>query len=265
MSSITNAELKHIKSLHTKKGRKSSKKFLAEGVRVLEEAIRARFLPRRLYVADSMLSDRGRALVSRMQSRNVEVTDIPSQKLEALAETKSPQGLVAIFDRPHLSLSEHYRTNYRRVLWCENINDPGNLGTLMRSAAAFGFKLVCLAGDCAEPYAPKVVRSSAGQIFYLQVAEVTFDDMSELTRDGRMKLLSTSARGETSPGGMKQTVGKNGVIVAVGGESSGLSSELVQASDFVVRIPHEKAVESLNVAVAGSIMMKLVYDIQEPI
>lgn len=265
MTSVTNAEVKHIKSLHTKKGRKNSGKFLAEGVRLLEEAVTSGVLPEKLYVAESLLSDRGRNLVARMTSRKVPVTAVPAQKLESMAGTRSPQGLLALFSRPGLSLSEHYRTDYRRVLWCENINDPGNLGTLLRSAAAFGFNLVCLTGECAEPFGPKVVRSSAGQIFRLRMAATTFEEMIKFKSSGPFRLLATSSRGETDPALMKQAVPNHGIIVAVGAESDGLSAEIIQAGDLIMRIDHVTSVESLNVAVAGSIMMKMVYDIQEQI
>ena len=166
----TEAPLKHIKTLHTKKGRKEQAAFLAEGVRVLEEAMRLKHLPVEVVVADAMLSERGRQLVNQFRKRDIPITEVAAKQLVKLSETRTPQGIIALFKTPALRLSELSTRNLRTVLLCEGISDPGNLGTLFRSALAFGFDRVILLASSVEPYAPKVVRSSAGAVFGLQVA-----------------------------------------------------------------------------------------------
>ena len=147
---------------------------------------------------------------------------------------------------------------HRKLLLCENISDPGNLGTLIRSAAAFEFDLVILAGNTADPFSPKVVRSSAGGIFSVVIAGGEIEEIIAYSLAEKMMIIATDLKGKIMklPGNIK----KRKLILAIGSESEGLSDIVKKKSVLTLRINHSKRVESLNAAVAGSILMSRIYD-----
>jgi RNA methyltransferase, TrmH family len=261
MATVTSNELKHMKSLLTKKGRKEHGQFVAEGVRVLEEAYRHRGRPVAVYCAPSLLSSRGEGIVTVFSKRGVPVKELSAQRLQGMTDTTTSQGILAVFEIPQGSLSELYRPSIRRVLLCEDVGDPGNVGTLIRSAAAFDFGLVCLVGACAEPYSPKVVRASAGSVFAVSISTAEAVDVLAFARERSLKLIAADQTGESDPPALSSLVTSPAIVLAVGSEAEGLSEGMLDAADLVVRLEHETAVESLNAGVAGSILMKQVYDI----
>lgn len=261
MATVVGNELKHIKTLLTKKGRKAHRQFVAEGVRVLEEAIRHGARPEVVYCADSMLSERGGEVAKSFALAGVPVKHLSARQEKGIADAATSQGILAVFASPDGALAELCRPSIRKILLCENIADPGNLGTLIRSAAAFDFQLVCLSGACAEPYSPKVVRSTAGAIFAVKVAEADTDEIHALIRGRSMTLIAADGTGESDPPELADMVSTGTSVLAIGSEAEGLSGDWLHAADLVVRLEHEPAVESLNAAIAGSILMKRIYDL----
>jgi TrmH family RNA methyltransferase len=257
---LSRAEAKNLKALSTKKGRRLAGQFVAEGVRLLEEAERHGIRPERVYVAPSIMSERSAALVARYRSSRVPLTELSGSDLARLAATEKSQGILAVFPIPAAKTGELDLTSRRNVLLCENISDPGNLGTLIRSALAFGFESVALAGECAEPYSPKVVRASAGAIFGVTIAQITAGQIVLQARKSGLALIAAGLKGAADiEQALREQFGQ-GVILAVGSEAEGLSDVVVAAADKVVRIGHSDRVESLNAAIAGSILMKACFD-----
>jgi TrmH family RNA methyltransferase len=254
---MTKAEQKSVKSLATKKGRKESGMFAAEGVRLLEESFRHRYFPEKVYYAEHLLSDRGRQLLGRLSGRRIITEAISAQVLRAIATATTPQGIVAVFKTPTVIPAELSRGDYRKILLCENISDPGNLGTLARSAIAFDFKLMLLAGNSAEPFAPKVVRSSAGAVFGLSIARMDLEEIIAFIGQRKIAVVATDVQASSDkiPAGFQ----KRPFMLAIGSEATGLSEAILRRADIRVRIRHAHTVESLNAAVAGSIIMSRTY------
>jgi TrmH family RNA methyltransferase len=257
----TRTELKKIKSLLTKKGRTRHQMFLAEGVRLLEESIRHRFLPLTVYYAHAMLSSRGKKLIKLFEKKGLQTISLTAKELRSISDTETPQGMVGLFATPSRKLSELCRPPFRMLLLCENISEPGNLGALTRSALAFGFDPVLLSRNSAEPYSPKAVRASAGAVFGLRIMEVTLKEIDALVLEERLIVIAADPGSKTlAKLPIKRVKGKK-ILLAIGSEAGGLSKPLLARSDFRVRIWHSDAVESLNAAVAGSILMKEMYQI----
>ena len=259
--SITRSELKDIQTLLTKKGRKQHKKFVAEGVRLLEEALRHNRLPETLYAAPSVLSERGNELLANFGMQRVKVTELTSRQMSSLSDANTSQGLLGVFDTPSTRLAELYHDSFRKLLLCDGLSDPGNLGTLLRSALAFGFDLAVLTGNCAEPFAPKVVRSSVGAVFGMPIAIADRSEAVTLMISHGVTLVTADIRGETDSERLGAIVKGERLALAVGAEADGVSQEIRSHSDLLLRIGHENGVESLNSAVAGSILMKQIYDL----
>lgn len=234
-------------------------RFLAEGIRLLEEANRLGFLPEKVFYSEDLLGARGEKLVAKFRSRKVLCREVSNRELCSMAGTQSPQGALGIFQRPPTGLAELYHHKYRRLLWCENISDPGNLGTLLRSALAFEFALVVVTGHSADVFSPKVVRASAGSVFGLKIALCDNPAMLDLVRENRITLVATQADPRGRDYSLKKVVKKAKLVLAIGSEAEGLSREVALNAELTVNIAHSRKVESLNAGVAGSILMERIY------
>jgi len=257
--SLSRAEAKNLKALYTKKGRRLAGRFVAEGVRLLEEAERHGVLPVHAYWAPALVSERGAELIERFRKSRVPLTQLSAAELARIAGTEMSQGIVAVFATPAKS-GEPDVFSGRNVLLCENISDPGNLGTLLRSALAFDFDPVILIGACAEPFSPKVVRASAGAIFGVNVFEATAGQAVVQAVKSGLTLIASGAKGTTDMDQILSDNSSSGLMLAIGSEAEGLSADIMNVADKVVRIGHTDRVESLNAAIAGSILMKACYD-----
>lgn len=250
---LTQTEIKKIKSLASKKGRTEHKQFSAEGIRLLEEAIKLKHYPNIIYYSPYLLSERGLKLVEKIKSRRITAKEVSSKQMTQISENKTSQGILALFSIEVQNENKLSSTNSRKILWCENISDPGNLGSLLRSALAFGFKLVVLSGSTADHFSPKVVRSSAGAIFGLTIFKNETAVILELIKKEKIVLVASDVSGDVNIN-MKNITDKK-YILAVGSEASGLSLDLLKKADIRFKISHSPKIESLNAAVAGAIIM----------
>jgi len=255
---ITQAEKKRIKTLYSKKGRKSAGQFAAEGIRLLEESLRSKYLPIIVYCADSELSDRGHQLVRDFKTMGVSVINLSSRDLSAITETESSQGLLGLFEIPDSKL-ENLTAKNGMILLLDNISDPGNVGTLFRSALAFGFEAVIMANESVDPYNSKVVRSSAGAVFGLPIISATGNEIFRFKKNNEFKLIVADIGGNDLCASITNIRKYVRLILALGSEAAGISASVASMADLKVRINHSKKVDSLNVAVAGSIIMKELY------
>ena len=260
-SKLTQAEKKRLKSLLSKKGRQKEKQFLAEGVRLLEESLRHKFEPVRIYFSAALISDRGQQLLDRFSEHKVPVQEIASRDLRHISGTESSQGLAGLFDIPERDPRKMHKGLYKKILLLDRISDPGNAGALLRSALAFEFDLIFATEDTVEIYNPKVVRSSVGAVFGIPVITGSPDDIAAFKRHQNCAVIITDPRGGHIKAQLKKLKSKKSYILAIGSEAEGVSSEMHSLADLSIRIDHSDKVESLNAAVAGSILMKEIYDL----
>lgn len=254
---ITQLEMKKIKSLATKKGRQVNQLFIAEGIRMLEEALNYNMIPKSIYFCNHYLSERGKSLVAKFAKKRLNSVEISAKQLDQISDSKSSQGIVAIFEIPKVNLSKLSTTNCRNILVCENISDPGNLGSLLRSALAFDFGAVVLLGGTTDCFSPKVVRSSAGAIFGLKLIDIELKEFENMKKNENIFLVATDVLGNVDLS--KMNYKKKNIAVAIGSEAFGLSQEILDISDARVKIPHSNSVESLNAAVSGAIVLHQIY------
>ena len=258
--SLSKTELQDIRSLLTRKGRNARHEFLAEGVRLLEEALRHQFRPSRVYFSRSLLNDRGEKLLMSFRKAHVELYELPARQLEMISDTETPQGIVGLFAMPRPALDELYRVESRRLLLCENIGDPGNLGTLIRSALAFDMEAVITVGASAELFSPKVIRGSAGAAFGLGMVHAPWGDVMRLIKQFGTVLVAADLSASQPFDRVLSQTKRRGIMLAVGAEAAGLSAEILSRAEVRVRIKHSPSVDSLNAAVAGSMLMREIYE-----
>lgn len=260
MTGLTNAEKKALKALQTKKGRREQGRFMAEGIALLGESLLNEIRPEVVYYSDALMNSRGRALLRNFRAKKTGTVELAAQELSGICGTETSQGLLGVFEIPAPKSADIIKKR-SRVLLLDNISDPGNAGTLIRSAAAFGFDAVAVTNYSVEPYNPKVVRSSAGTIFSIPIIAMEADELIALKQILKIPLISADVNGSPLSKMRLKINKKTGMFLAIGAEATGISMKLDRIADLKIRIRHDKRVESLNAAVAGSIIMKEVYEL----
>jgi TrmH family RNA methyltransferase len=222
-----------------------------EGLRILEEAIRSGLRFRAVFFNETAAS-RAERLLSQLGAQ-VETLVLPDQLFASIVPSESPQGVAALARWKEFSLEEVLaKSEAGPILAIAGVQDPGNLGTILRSAEAFGAGGIVLGEGTVSPFNPKVVRASAGSIFRLPLARAklseTLDQMKELS----LRLVATASH-KGMP--LDQAKLSGSLAIFVGSEGAGVSRDLIKAMDEMVAIPQAPQVDSLNVGVAASIVL----------
>lgn len=221
-----------------------------ESVRTIEEAIRSGLRFRAVFFAESAQPRAGRLLPQ--FSANVEVLLLPDDVFQSVVATETPQGVAALVRLKTHKLEDLLAAPEPLIVAAAGVQDPGNLGTIMRSAEAFGAAGLLVGAGTVSPYNPKVVRASAGSLFRLPVVGVEFPAVLSALRDHGLKLLATSSHKGTA---VEEAELTGGVVVLIGNEGAGLPKEIMRQVDGQVSIPHAPGVESLNAGMAASIVL----------
>lgn len=255
----TQRDIRRLRSLKTGKGRREWRQYAAEGVRLLEESRRYEVDPEALYFDPGTLSERGRQLVDELKARGIPCEELANHQLEGAADTKTPQGLLAVFRHPEVPLNSLRAC--QRLLIGDGISDPGNVGTLIRSAQAFDFEAVLLTEESADPFSPKVVRSTAGAIFGLPVVKLNLDTCLDFLEGSDFTLVTSAPTAAGDRGQLKELSRRGQIALVIGSEGEGVSAVLTERSDLRLAIRHSDRIESLNAGVAGSLLMRELYDL----
>jgi len=248
ITSITNKKVKYVRSLHQRRVRYKERRFIVEGLRLAEEALKAGAVPTlAFFTPDLSDSQRGRELLAAIESLTGEYFVVTEKVMGALSDTVSPQGILMVVPFVELPVP----ANPWLVLVVDRVRDPGNLGTILRSAEAAGVSQVILTPSTVDAYNPKVVRGAMGAHFHLPMA--TGISWSEITEAlGNRQILLAEAKGDMVYYEVDWT--KPSALI-VGGEAEGASPEAKRLATARVMIPMQGKAESLNVAVAASVIL----------
>jgi RNA methyltransferase, TrmH family len=221
-----------------------------EGVRVIEEAVRSGLRFRAVFFADSA-EPRMDKLLPQISS-HAEVLALPEEVFTSSVATETPQGVAALVRWPAFSLDDVLqRAEKPLLLGTMGIQDPGNLGTIIRSAEAFGAAAVLLGEKTVSQFNSKVIRASAGSSFRLPAVRVKASAVEDLKTRGLRVAATSSHKGKP----IDEADLTGGLIVMVGSEGAGVPREYMALADEFIRVPHEERVESLNAAVAASVVL----------
>lgn len=246
ITSTHNSKIQLVRGLLGRpKERRETGAFVAEGVRLVEEALAAEW-PFRFVLAGESLSERGRALVADLQSRGVEAEIVANNLMQSVSETETSQGILAVLDYSLLPIPQ----SLSFALILDQIRDPGNLGTLLRTAVAAGVQAVLLPPETAEAFAPKVVRAGMGAHFRLPIHPLTWDEICTTTQG--LKIHLADMGGAIS---CWQANFRSPLALIVGGEADGASQSAQELATSQVNIPMPGKTESLNAAAAGAILL----------
>lgn len=239
ITSTKNETYKYIKSLKAKKARMKSRQYTVEGIKSVNDALLAG-------------ADIDFVVISDKFSQSVDferIFRVPEAIFAPLCDTETPQGILAVINMPETGECVLSESMY---LLCDRVNDPGNMGTIIRICDAVGCGLL-LMEDTVDIYNPKTVRASMGSFFHTKVTGgLTGKDVEEFKKQG-YKLISGALSDDTKDYRDAPWGGK--MIVVVGNEANGICDELLKISDLCVKIPIWGGAESLNVAVAASLLL----------
>ncbi|HEY7875279.1 MAG TPA: RNA methyltransferase [Actinomycetota bacterium] len=254
ITSTSNALVKRIRSLRRRRDRAREGAFFVEGIQPVWHALDHGAMVEKLIVApDVLTSEPARTRVDDARSAGVDVATVSPEVFAALSERDGPSGLGAVIEIRSRALSDLDVSADGIVIALEAVGNPGNLGTILRSADGAGATAVVVVGDAADPYDPGAVKASMGALFTVPVLEVA--DLGELVawaRSSGLTIVTTSARAPTL---YSEAAYRLPALVVLGSEGDGLSTDALSLGDLQVRIDMRGAVSSLNLAVAAGILL----------
>lgn len=252
LDSAQNPRIKSWASLKTKKGRTAQGEFIVEGIRLVDELLHSSLVVKGVIwdVGTDELPD---SLMDAALERGVPVFEVSPNAYKTISDTITPQGVLAIAELPRNAQSDGVEFP-SHVLFLDGVQDPGNVGTLIRTADAFGIHGVCCGSGTADPYSPKVVRATMGGLFRTPVFAVDgpayVEEWKTHWPDGQVILTSANADTVCYDADFQKPS-----LIVVGSEAFGVSQPLTELSSFAVQIPMGGKAESLNAAIAGAVIL----------
>ena len=193
ITSNQNSKIKLVRALLGRsKERREAGAFVAEGVRLVEEAAKANW-NFRFVLFDETLSERGKLQAENLKSRGIDVEEVSASVMKSISETEAPQGILAVLEFTNLPIPQS--TNF--ILIPDQIRDPGNLGTLLRTAAAAGVQAVLLPPETTDVFAPKVVRSGMGAHFRLPIHSMGWDEIKQFCKAANQQVFLADMDGQS--------------------------------------------------------------------
>jgi len=253
ITSAANPEIKAIRELATKKGRREQNAFVSEGLRHVVEAARAGWVIRRLIVADrqepsDVLGEARRAC----EDSGGRVITVSGELMTRIAKRDNAQSVIAVIEQRVSPLSTVAPEPGALWVALESVRDPGNLGSVMRSADAFGAKGVILIGLTVDPFSVEAVRATMGAIVNVPLVRCEASAFLDWRANWPGRVVGTHLAGSHRPEGLRA---ETPTVLLMGNEQAGLPPEMAKACDTLVRIPMRPGADSLNLAAATAIML----------
>lgn len=253
ITSAANPLIKAMKSLHAKKARAETGLFLAEGARLAIEAAELGVWPETLMIAEAAFERPPlRDFVARAEKARSRVIETSEKILAQIAKRDNPQTIIAAYRQRYATLDS---LRGDTIVALEGVRDPGNLGTILRTADAVGAGGVVLVGECCDPFSVEAVRATMGSIFAIPIARGSFTDLLRHKNAYGAQLIGLSLKGAAL--GAEAKLGDRAIIL-MGNEQSGLTTEMEAACDKLVKLPMRGRADSLNLAVATAVTL---YDV----
>ncbi|SKA08194.1 TrmH family RNA methyltransferase [Selenihalanaerobacter shriftii] len=253
ISSAQNSKVKFLRSLYRKKYRRKHKKFLLEGSRIITEALKENVDIYQVFYSDQFLDRQSnKELINRLKSQT-EVIQITDSLLKDIADTETPQGIIAIVNQPEFELNEFLADDNDFFLIIDQVQDPGNLGTIMRTADGAGVDGIFILKGTVDIYNLKNIRATMGSIFRLPIFNLDRpENIKEVLQTEDIQVVA----GEITTNDYYYDLDyRKPTALVVGNEGSGIRNEVLDLVDHKVKIPLNSGIDSLNVAIATGVML----------
>jgi len=249
---LSSARVKQLKSLHQKKFRRLENKFILEGYRLIDQALSAKSEIDEIWITKkSKDSPFWGQLLPKIEKQNISWSIAPDKIIHQISDSLNDQGIIALASIPTY---KKYNQSPKQSIYLDGVSDPGNMGTILRTAAWFGIKSVFRSPDCVDPFNSKVVRSAMGAHFYFSHFEAIIGEklLAGLKKSG-IKILGSNMTGQSIHA--LDMSDSDGWCLILGSESHGISKSAENFITTRVTIPGVEGMESLNVSVAGGILL----------
>ncbi|MBS3944109.1 MAG: RNA methyltransferase [Melioribacter sp.] len=242
-------QLKYYSNLNQKKYRVLEQKILVEGQKLIIEALHSK-LNCEVILTTNSFRESNPSFFRNKFLNDIKIELISHNDLERISDTQTPQGIIAVFEIPKYKLQNLGKEKI--IIGLESIADPGNMGTIIRNCDWFGINYIITSNDCAESYNPKVIRSSAGSVFHINVIEFEnfYEELDQLKKS-QYKILVADLKGED----LYSFSNSDRTVIVFSNEAHGPSQELLNRADHILTIPRKGKAESLNVASASAIIL----------
>lgn len=253
ITSKQNNLVKYIRSLRDKRTRDTEKRMVLEGAKLIAEAVGSGFYPEKLVVSERVKDQRQiRELLA--GAGRAQVITVSDTVMDYLCETDTPQGIAALVAMPGTGLTDIEVTPDSLLVMLDGVQDPGNVGTIVRTADAFGAQAVILTKGCADLYSSKTLRSTMGSVFHIPTArDVALPELTAFLKKNGVYTAATGIREAAVP--LHKTALRRPLAVVFGNEAGGVSPEMTGSADIVIKISMAGFAESLNVAVAAGVVL----------
>ncbi|QOR65756.1 RNA methyltransferase [Cytobacillus suaedae] len=242
IESVKNVQVKQWKKLQTKKERELSKTFIIEGFHLVEEALKTKDIVREIIVSESV------TIPSTLNVDNVNITIVTVEVMKFISETENSQGIAAVCEQ-----FQYTNTKFSKLLLVDAVQDPGNLGTMIRTADAAGLDAVIVGDGSVDVYNSKVIRSTQGAIFHLPIIKANLEEWIVSLQEEKIDIYGTALDDRAVY--YKEVTSKESFALLVGNEGSGVNPNLLNQTTKNLYIPIHGKSESLNVAVATGILL----------
>ena len=252
ITSMSNPQVKKLLQLQKKsKARNEENVFLVEGLRMFAEVPEERV--EKVYISESLYNKKKQEL--KLERFSVEI--LADSVFSHVSDTKTPQGILCVVKQKKYDIEEFLNLENPHFMVLDNLQDPGNLGTIVRTAEGAGVNAIFLSKESVDIYNPKTIRSTMGSIYRMPVIYV--EDLLELLQIFRERGIKSYAAHLDGKNSYDKESYQSGTAILIGNEGNGLREEVASAADVWVQIPMQGQVESLNAAIAASILMFEVY------
>jgi TrmH family RNA methyltransferase len=242
IESVQNSKIKTWKKLHSKKERDNTGLFIIEGIHLIEEALKSNL------VIESLIIEEHKHMPVEWHVKELPTVTVSERVMREISETETPQGFAAVCQQPG---NENLLLEEGKYLFVDAVQDPGNLGAMIRTADAAGISGIILGPGTADPYNGKVIRSTQGSLFHIPVQKMDLEEAIELCHDNHIPVFGTSLHGSTYSAIAPQA----NFALIVGNEGSGVNKKLLERTSQNLYIPIFGEAESLNVAIATGILL----------
>jgi TrmH family RNA methyltransferase len=251
ITSTANPLVKQVRALHQKKARSESSTFLVEGIHHVGEVIEAGWdVDVILHAPELLASKFAKELLDQASHQNLKLQPVSAQVMESIADKENPQGVLAVVRERRLELSG--LKPFSRAVALVSPQDPGNVGTILRTMDAVNADVLFLLDGGVDLYHPTVVRASMGTLFWLPVVKTSFSEFHDWVRKGNFQLIGTSAKADVD---FRTLVPQLPWVLMLGNEQKGLSAEQTTACDVTISLPMRGKVSSLNLSVAAGVLL----------
>ncbi|WOR13961.1 RNA methyltransferase [Hyphomonas sp. FCG-A18] len=253
ISSASNPRIKRLRSLERKKGRAENSLFLAEGARLIEQALAAGWEVETLVISNSGSErDFVQALAERVSAAGGDVLQVPDRLAGSIARKDNPQSVIAAIKQRPLTLNDLDTSHKGLWIGLYECRDPGNLGTILRTADCADVAGVIMIEQCCDPYSVEAVRASMGSLFDVRLARADFATFNIWRKTAGLNMVAASVNGDTSHVGVDFV---RPSLILMGNEQSGLPDAVEAECNTLCLIPMRGGADSLNLAQATAIML----------